>query len=90
MTPLSWQGGAAKKMDYSLQGRGNDCGEEELLKLLRNQESGGGGLAALLLKDWAATWTVNSWSVGSGGSAPYKGGRDRGKPGQGVIGSWDL
>lgn len=43
MTPLSWQGGAAKKMDYSLQGRGNDCGEEELLKLLRNQESGGGG-----------------------------------------------
>lgn len=43
MTPLSWQGDAAKKMDYSLQGRGNDWGEEELLKLLRNQESGGGG-----------------------------------------------
>lgn len=53
----------AKKEGYSLQGRGSNWEEEELLKQLGNQEEGGGG--ALLLKDGAARWTMKSQSMGS-------------------------
>lgn len=43
---------------------------------------------ALLLKDWAARWTVESRSVGSRESAPCKGGRDREK--NRARGYWEL
>lgn len=35
-------GSPARKVDYSLQGSGSNWGEEELLKLLGNQEEEGG------------------------------------------------
>lgn len=47
-------------------------------------------MVALLLKDWTARWTMKSRSVGSRESAPRKCGKDREKPGPGVIVSWDL